>query len=42
MEKVHSFLLGSSKKNCGYSKYDVNLLSGIALIKFLLILAALQ
>lgn len=35
------FLLGLGKK-CAYSKYDVNLLSGIALIKFLPILAALQ
>lgn len=35
------FCLGWAKK-CAYSKYDVNLLSGIALIKFLPILAALQ
>lgn len=41
MEKAH-FFAWVGQKNCAYSKYDVNLLSGIALIKFLLILSALQ
>lgn len=41
-ESAIFFRLGQAKKKCGYSKYDVNLLSGIALIKFLPILAVLQ
>lgn len=41
MEK-NAFFAWVGQKKCAYSKYDVNLLSGIALIKFLPILAALQ